>query len=340
MQISLNLGDWNSIFAVPCCVVDKHIKLAGSAQLKVLLWILRHAGDPFDTDDIAKALSMHPADVTDAMQYWLETGLLSKDAGTLSPSEPSSDAQKKQAISQPVSNNASAALPLVEENSCRPVSRPQKPDSAFVAKRISESSDISFLMQEAQIILGRPISNGDSATLLMLHDNDGLPIDVIIMLLQYTVSIGKSGMKYIEKTGIGWASEGIDSLQKAEQKIKQLTDSKNAWNVIVHTLGLEPHSPTKKESENAYRWLNEWGFSTDLIREAYERCVDAKGRYIPSYTNTILERWHYEGIKTLEQAVNESAKKQGARSKASENAVSYNIEEYERDSIFDDLSQK
>ena len=32
------LGD---IFAVPAAVVDEHIRLAGSAQLKVLLWALR-----------------------------------------------------------------------------------------------------------------------------------------------------------------------------------------------------------------------------------------------------------------------------------------------------------
>ena len=342
MQISLNLGGWNAVFAVPSCVVDKHIKLAGAAQLKVLLWVLRHAGEPLESDDIAKALSMHPADVNDAMQYWLETGLLSSEAGALSPAAP------KQTIAEkPLSPAPPKETPTVPSSQPAPdkmpeprlLSRPQKPDSVFVAKRINESSDISFLMQEAQVILGRPISNGDCATLLMLHDNDGLPIDVIIMLLQYTVSIGKSGMKYIEKTGIGWAGEGIDSLQKAEQKIKRLSDQKNAWNLIVRTLGLEPHSPTKKESEAADRWLNEWGFTVDLIREAYERCVDAKGRYIPSYTNTILERWHREGVKTLDQAMNELLKNKAKRNGNGNNAASYDIEEYERNSIFDDLEK-
>lgn len=35
MNYKMNLGAWNSIFAVPCSVVDEHIKLAGAAQLKV-----------------------------------------------------------------------------------------------------------------------------------------------------------------------------------------------------------------------------------------------------------------------------------------------------------------
>ena len=50
MNLSVNCGVWNSIFAIPCDVVDKHIKLAGSAQLKVLLFILRYAGQNISTD--------------------------------------------------------------------------------------------------------------------------------------------------------------------------------------------------------------------------------------------------------------------------------------------------
>ena len=37
MEYKLNLGSWNSVFAVPSDIVDKHLKLAGAVQLKVLL---------------------------------------------------------------------------------------------------------------------------------------------------------------------------------------------------------------------------------------------------------------------------------------------------------------
>lgn len=77
MNLSVNCGVWNSIFAIPCDVVDKHIKLAGSAQLKVLLFILRYAGQNISTDKIAQALSMNELDVKDSMQYWIETKVIS-----------------------------------------------------------------------------------------------------------------------------------------------------------------------------------------------------------------------------------------------------------------------
>lgn len=35
MKFSINLGMWNSVFAVPTQVVDQHLKLAGGVHLKV-----------------------------------------------------------------------------------------------------------------------------------------------------------------------------------------------------------------------------------------------------------------------------------------------------------------
>ena len=64
------------MFACPSSIVDNHIKLAGAAQLKVLLFILRHAGENFTIDDIASFLSMNPADVKDSLLYWKETNVI------------------------------------------------------------------------------------------------------------------------------------------------------------------------------------------------------------------------------------------------------------------------
>ena len=86
MDISLNLGAWNAVFAVPACLVDQHLKLAGAVQIKALLWILRHAGEPLSLDDLAAALGLPVADVKDALQYWIETGLLRGQEAGLSPS--------------------------------------------------------------------------------------------------------------------------------------------------------------------------------------------------------------------------------------------------------------
>ena len=85
MSYQINLGEWNSVFAVPSSLVDKHMRLAGAVQLKVLLWVLRHAGEEFPVEKLAAAVGASPADTRDAMQYWVATGLLRETATGLVP---------------------------------------------------------------------------------------------------------------------------------------------------------------------------------------------------------------------------------------------------------------
>ena len=69
-------------------------------------------------------------------------------------------------------------------------------------------------MQESQQILGRPISPGLSSTLLLLHDDYGLPSDVILMLLQYVKSRGKDNTNYIEAAGRNWRKRASTPTKK------------------------------------------------------------------------------------------------------------------------------
>lgn len=360
MNYRMNLGAWNSIFAVPCSVVDDHIKLAGAAQLKVLLWFLRHAGEDFSDDDMATALSMNKADARDSMQYWIEMGIIVVDNtnGNITPSNttasvpfgftPNTKKQSAESVSvsepksAPVSeteykeeSKAEEPTATVHNEPKKQLSRPQKPDSAHLAERMSSDSSIAFLMQESDNILGRMTSNADKCTLLMMNEYDGLPVEVIIMLLQYLKDIGKTNMKYIEKVAASWGDNEITTVELAEKEIMRMTNGRTAFKLIVQTLGLEQHSPTDKELTQAERWVNEWHFTADMIREAYERCVDAKGKYIPNYVESILERWHKSQITTLEQAKAEQKSKKQSKS-AGEHKPSYNLEAYENSSIFDD----
>lgn len=342
MNFSINLGNWNSIFAVPTSIVDKHIKLAGAAQLKVLLWILRHAGNNFSIEDVAEALSMHPADVKDSMQYWIETNILLISENTITPgnietpkSHPIIEKNKYKNTQNNDTNKNSKS-----EKRPRSLSRPLKPDTLYTAERINNDPEIEFLTQEAQMILGRPISNGDCATLIMIHDNDGLPVNVIIMLLQYAVGIGKSNMKYIEKVAISWANEEIDTIEKAENKIRELSKKQKAWKKVEKIIGIEHRSPTSKENEFANKWINEWNFSEIMIREAYERCVDSKGKYIASYMDSIIKRWNNLNIRSIEQANDEKRVTKSKNYQEPKRSPSYNIDEYEKYSIFDDNDDK
>lgn len=319
MNLKLDLGIFNSVFVVPSSVVDDHIKLAGSVQLKVLLYVLRYAGKNLSVDDIAGALSLSCADVKDAMQYWIENNLIKNLPIINADTKNSNYTDKKEEESKKNSESN-------DDISIRKKVVSMRPDPKFVAERINGSNEIKFLMQEAQVVLSRPISNSDAATLLMFHDVDGLPIDVILMLLQYAVSVGKCNMRYIEKVAMAWSEEEINTIEKAEEKIKCLEKSRISWRKVQKILGLDGRAPTQKEIEASNRWVNEWKFSEDLIKEAYDRCVNLKGKYILNYIDSILKRWKETGIFTLEQANNEKNNKSSKFK--TDVSPSYNIESY------------
>jgi DnaD/phage-associated family protein len=341
MKYSMNLGVWNSVFAVPSSVVDTKLKMADKIPLKVLLWALRHAGEPFDPEEIAKQIDSKAtaSDVYDAMLYWQQEGVIRIRGGEMVPDDA---AEAEPALPEnPPEPKAVEEKPL--EKPRKVLSRPQKPDNAFVAKRMSESTEIACLMQEAQQILGRLISNGDSATLLMIHDDFGLPADVIIMLLQYVVSIGKANTRYIEKVAMNWADEEIFTHEKAEEKLRRLAESNKAWHLVEQAVGMPHRSPSTKEEAAAIVWVNDWGFGIPMIHEAYDRSVDSTGKFSIPYMNRILERWHKEGITTLEQAKKEKEERAASRKNGEKNPknknVTFDIEEYERTSMYDTLDK-
>ena len=76
LKFQINPNSYNSIFVVPADVVDRHIKLAGIIQLKALLWLMRRNGEGWEISDMSAALGAAEPDVKDALQYWVEAGIL------------------------------------------------------------------------------------------------------------------------------------------------------------------------------------------------------------------------------------------------------------------------
>lgn len=329
MSYKINLGAWGSVFAVPSALVDSHLKIATESQLKVLLYILRNSDADNSVDSISKAVCVHPDEVKNAVDFWVERGLVAGTADSLTFTQHENVNPKDEVVN---SAAESAKKP-------RAISRAQRPDPMFVAKRLSENAELSQLMDEAQLALSKPLSSGDTATLVMLHDTDGLPCDVLVLLINYCVSIGKGNMRAIERMGTQWGAEGIYSLQQAEEKIIRLSQSDNAWNRVSKLFGIKNvGSPTKAQLSFADCWVNDWKFSDDMLLEAYERCVNTRGEYNIKYINAILSKWHSQSIFNLNdlKIADESGAKKRKGDKEPERRASYNIEDFDKYSLLTD----
>ena len=76
MSVRINLGGWGSVFAVPSCIVDEHLKLASPQQLKVILFLLRNSEKSYTYKEIGDTLLIHEEDVKDSVTFWKERGVL------------------------------------------------------------------------------------------------------------------------------------------------------------------------------------------------------------------------------------------------------------------------
>ena len=279
MPFSIDLGPYNAVFAVPTALVDTHMRLAGAVQLKVLLYILRHAGRPVQEEEMAQSLGVSAADIKDALFYWQQAGLLpdAQEATEPAPAPAPSAAESISPVDEaPVSTEeprliSSRPTPATPQTPAKKLAphRVEKPDGVFLANRMASSSEIAALIQETEFILGRPLSPGLSSTLLYMHDDCGLPTDVIIMLVQYAKEQGKDNTHYIESTGRAWAQEGILSHEKAEQKLRYLDESAKAWRLVERALGISHRRPTAREMQFCARWVLTWHFEEAMLREAY-----------------------------------------------------------------------
>ncbi len=101
MSYQINLGQWNSVFAVPAALVDKHIKLATEAQLKVILYLLRHSGEVLSEQSLSDALSISVQEVKNAMDFWVERRLLAQSGEELTPTSSLPSGKPKRLRSTP-----------------------------------------------------------------------------------------------------------------------------------------------------------------------------------------------------------------------------------------------
>ena len=295
MDYYINPACFSAVFTLPSAVVDRHLKFAKAEHIKVLLFIMRNMAQEIAEKEIADSCGVSEFDVKEALLYWADTGiLLPKD--------------------KPVT-----VTPQVEK---KVVNRSEKPTRLDVARRFDDPK-IRFLMREAEIKFGRGLKSNEQSTLVWIYDDLGLDVSVIMLIIEYASSKNRANITFIESTAADWVKRGIDNITLADDELKRMAIAEQAWGIVSSVFGLEKRKASKKETEFAFLWLNEWKLSTEMLERAYEECVNKKSKFSFSYTAKILENWHNKGYKTPEDIED---KKQ-----SEENGFGvYDIDEFEK----------
>lgn len=215
--------------------IKNYMPSAPGDYIKVYLFGLMQAsgGAELSEQSICRCLSLTETQIYEAFEYWQNKGVL-----TLTGANPI---------------QCSFLLPSAES---LPQNQKLYPNQNYIA--------------EIQSVLNRTLTPNEIKTFLDFIQVYGLKTDIVIRLVKHCSGESVRGrnvsVAYLEKMAENWADEGIDTPEKAEDKI-------NCYNAITSGAlrvirRLDPASgrlPTADEQELYEKWTKEWGFTQDAI---------------------------------------------------------------------------
>ncbi|MBO7423735.1 MAG: DnaD domain protein, partial [Oscillospiraceae bacterium] len=195
----------------------------------------------------------------------------------------------------------------VEEVSLPPDELPEY-TSAEIDACTKKDSGFKAVLDATRQILGKQLTRHDMSRMLGIYNHLGLSAEVIYVLLHYCADLyrGPEGaarkptIRAIEREAFLWANKELYSPEEAEAYVETQKQLHSRLGDIK--AALEIYDRKLIPSEEAYftAWL-EMGFSTDVIRLAYERTVKNTGKRALAYMNTILTKWNEAGLHTLQE---------------------------------------
>ncbi|MBU3874295.1 DnaD domain protein [Faecalicatena sp. AGMB00832] len=192
--------------------------------------------------------------------------------------------------------------------------------------------EIKSLLFIAEQYLGKTLSKTDVDAITYFYETLGMSADLIEYLIESCVENGHKSIHYIQKVALSWSDSGVTTIEQARQQSANY--NRNCYTVL-NAFGIKNRGPAATELIYIKKWTEELGFDLDIIQEACSRTIIATHQPSFEYTDTILRKWHENGVRHLKDvAVLDAAyqKEKAARSTASsrQKPVSKNLNNFER----------
>lgn len=252
--------------------VEKHVPSANPTFVKVYLYALMLCFKKEDCDSqyIAEKLGLLESDVILAMKYWEEQGVLSE-------------------ISEEK---------IISEN------KPQKKEVSIekITSDVQNNEDLKDMLRLSQEVLGKTLTTSDTKTLYWIYENLGMPIEVILVLLEYCVSINKRNMSYIEQVALSWSERGINTLEDADVFMREQSKKENSFSSLKRIFGINSRDFTSIEQNYLNNWTGMYKMSEEMIALAYEYCILRINKLSFPYMDKIIQNWFNNKIYTIADA--------------------------------------
>ena len=318
MTYRIDFDRWGRFFNVPCNIVDEHLRLADGDFIKVLLCILSGNSSTADSEQLSALSGVKEKRVNDAVHYWADLGVIRVE-GIPQAERPAAPA------SAPASVKPS--LPVREKN----VRSSLKYSPKDLANKLNDNEDLRLVVTEYEKIKGTLIKDNEIMAFINLIEYYGFDAQSLVLMIEYCHKLGKNSIAYLEKMAKDWFDRDIVTYPDVEAEIIRQSMMRSFEHKAAKAIGLEG-KPSANQSEKIKLW-NEKGISIEMLKIAYDKCMDAISKPSFSYISKIVENWFNEGITTAD-AVKEKDKVRNDRASGNNNdgpaRTSYDLDEWER----------
>ena len=222
------------------------------------------------------------------------------------------DAPNQLNISQPRLGCAAATLrqlglwPEERPSHIAPGERPSYSERDVLCAMDSDNS-FRALYGEIQRLLGRNLNTEELKIILGFVRYLGMSPEVISVLVCYCRDRARQkgshrnpSLRTIEKEAYAWAERGIDTVEEAAAFIQGQNMRNSRLGKLKDQLQIRGRNLTPAEERYAQSWLD-MGFDSEAIADAYERTCLNTGGLNWAYMNKILQRWHDQGLHTMDE---------------------------------------
>ncbi len=294
--------------------IDNYMPEANGEFVKVYIYLLRLLSDtsaPFSLEQMADHFFCTERDIVRALKYWEKARLLTltyRDHEDITDitlnipparsdiSGPASSSSVSSDTAEPASVTGQESTVSVQSANPGKASVSASSLSPDRVKELKQNDEIVQLLYIAEQYLGKTLTPTEMKKILFFYDELKFSPDLIEYLIEYSVSRGHKSIRYIETVAMAWAREGITTVTMAKESSSRYAKE---YFTIFKSMGISGRNPVDTEITLMNAWINDYGFTMDIIQEACSRTVLSTGQPSFQYADKILSGWKDKNVRTL-----------------------------------------
>ena len=317
MKLDINYN--GGVLSLPADIIDQMDSM-GENEIRVLLYLCSPLCDKsnFNSNAGCVKLGISPAEFDSALSFLRGAGIIKlsgKGAKGVKQRLKEEEKEKKESGGQAAAPKEGTAVTIIS-------SSPPQYTGKELDGIVSSNAVIQRMKREleGEGMLGRPMRAAELNMLVCMFDYFGFDEAYILLLLAN--SMDKSNpIKYAYTVAVSNYEKNITTYEQLLSELDRM-EKKNSFEQKMKKLfGIDQRTLTTKEK----RFFDEWqGYDYNLVCHAYEVTVDATGKAAMPYMNKVLVSFAEAGIKTVEQALEQS--KQFKENKKAEEDTSHGFD--------------